>query len=147
MVGVKLNPVEWRWLFIAWLVATVSSLGSLFFSEIMGLIPCVLCWYQRIFMFPVAILLLVGLWRGERQVVWYALPLVLIGLLFTLYHLLLFYGFIPENMRPCQQGISCSDPSMVLFDFLPIPWLSLIAFGLMLVSLIFVMKGKLSEAK
>lgn len=119
----------WGLLFAAWLVAVVSTAGSLFFSEVMELVPCVLCWYQRIFIFPLAVVLLVGLHPLDLRVARYGLPLALLGLLFTLYHVLLFYGFIPENMQPCSQGVSCSDATMVLFGYLPIPLLSLAAFS------------------
>lgn len=131
-----LDLARWRLLFGAWLVAAVSTAGSLFFSEVMDLVPCVLCWYQRIFIFPLAVILLAGLHPLDVRVVRYALPLAVIGLLFTLYHCLLFYGFIPENLRPCSQGVSCSDPTMELFGFLPIPLLSLASFSIIIVLLL-----------
>ena len=118
----------WKLIFASWLVATISTTGSLFFSEVMDLVPCVLCWYQRIFMFPLAIILLIALHPLDVQVVRYALPIAIVGLLFTIYHCLLFYGVIPENLQPCSVGVSCADATMVLFDFLPIPLLSLAAF-------------------
>ena len=126
----------WLLIFCAWLVAASSTLASLFFSEVMGLIPCELCWYQRIFIFPLAVVLLVGLFPLERRVVNYALPLTVIGLLITLYHCLLYFGYIPENLQPCSQGVSCADDSMVLFGFLPIPLLSLAAFSTILALLL-----------
>lgn len=126
----------WMFIFGAWLIAALSTLGSLFFSEVMELVPCVLCWYQRIFLFPLAVVLLVGLFPLDRNVVRYALPIAIIGLLFTIYHVLLFYGLIPETMQPCTQGISCSDDSMVLFGFLPIPLLSIVAFSTIIVLLL-----------
>lgn len=126
---------QWLLIFSAWLVAAVSTLGSLFFSEIMELVPCVLCWYQRIFMFPLAIILLVGLFPLDKNVGNYALPLAVLGLLFTIYHCLLYWGFIPENLQPCSQGVSCADDSMVLFDVLPIPLLSLASFILIIILL------------
>jgi len=129
------NNTSWMLLFSAWLIAAVSTLTSLFFSEVMELTPCVLCWYQRIFMFPLAVILLVGLFPLDKKVVNYALPLAIIGLLFTVYHCLLFFGFIPANLQPCGQGISCSDDSMELFGFLPIPLLSLASF-LMIITLL-----------
>jgi len=132
----QLNGTSWTLLFTAWLIAAISTLGSLFFSEVMELIPCVLCWYQRIFMFPLAIILLVGLFPLDKKVVNYALPIAIIGLLFTLYHCLLFFGFIPENLQPCSQGISCADDSMELFGFLPIPLLSLTSFLIIIVLLL-----------
>ena len=123
-----MNQAGWSYISGAWLVAMASTMASLFFSEVMDLVPCILCWVQRIFMFPLAVILLVGLHPLDLKVVRYALPLAIIGLLFTLYHCLLFYGFIPENMQPCSQGVSCADASMELFGFLPIPMLSLVSF-------------------
>jgi len=124
------NPSSaWMLIFLSWLIALVSTLTSLFFSEVMGLVPCVLCWYQRILMFPLAMILLVGLFPLDKKIIRYALPFALLGIGFTIYHILLFYGFIPEGLKPCTQGIPCDDDSMVLFGFLPIPWLSLAAFS------------------
>ncbi len=130
------ESVSWKLIFICWLIAMVATLGSLFFSEIMGLIPCELCWYQRIFIYPLAIILLIGLHPLDTGVVRYALPLAIIGLLFTVYHTLLFYGLIPENLQPCREGVSCRDDSMVLMGFLPIPLLSLAAF-IVIITLLF----------
>lgn len=127
---------RWLLIFASWLVATASSIGSLFFSEVMDLVPCILCWYQRIFMFPLAIILLVGLCPLDKRVVNYALPIAIIGLLFTLYHCLLYFGFIPENLQPCSQGVSCADEGMELFGFLPIPLLSLASFSLIILFLL-----------
>ncbi len=128
----QIDNRRWLLIFASWLVAAVSSIGSLFFSEVMDLVPCVLCWYQRIFMFPLAIILLVGLYPLDKRVVNYALPIAIIGLLFTLYHCLLYFGFIPENLQPCSQGVSCADEGMELFGFLPIPLLSLASFSLII---------------
>jgi len=119
----------WLLIFLSWAIAASATLISLFFSEVMGLVPCVLCWYQRICIFPLAIILLLGLFPLDKNIIKYALPFAVIGLLFTLYHLALFYGFVPEDLKPCTQGIPCDDDSMILFNVLPIPWLSLIAFG------------------
>ena len=127
---------DWLLIFSAWLIAAVSTLGSLFFSEVMDLIPCVLCWYQRIFLFPLAIILLIGLFPLDKKVVNYALPLAIIGLIFTVYHCLLFFGVIPENLQPCSQGVSCTDDNMELFGFLPIPLLALIAFLMIIILLL-----------
>jgi len=127
---------SWKLLFICWLVAMLTSLGSLFFSEIMGLIPCELCWYQRIFIYSLAVILFFALHPLDTRVVRYALPLAIIGTLFTLYHCLLFYGLIPENLQPCRQGVSCADEGMVLMGVLPIPLMSLAAFGMIVVLLL-----------
>ncbi|VAW85199.1 hypothetical protein MNBD_GAMMA18-1062, partial [hydrothermal vent metagenome] len=66
----------------------------------------------------------------------YALPIAIIGLFFTLYHCLLYFGFIPENLQPCSQGVSCADEGMELFGFLPIPLLSLASFSLIILFLL-----------
>jgi len=74
----------WLFLIIAWFIALASTLASLFFSEVMDLTPCVLCWYQRIFIFGLAIILLVGILTHDPYVIRYAMPFSLIGLLFAL---------------------------------------------------------------
>ncbi len=130
------DNTAWILIFVSWLIAAISTLGSLFFSEVMDLVPCVLCWYQRIFIFPLAFILFIGLFPLDKNVVRYALPIAITGLLFTIYHCLLFYGFIPEKMQPCSQGVSCSDDGMVLFGFLPIPLLSLAAFIMIIILLL-----------
>lgn len=119
---------SWTVLFLAWLLALAASLGSLFFSEIMGFPPCVLCWYQRIFLFPLVFVFTTGLFSRDRSVVRYSLPLAAAGWLVALYHNLLSYGVIPESIRPCSQGVSCTEKYIDLFGFLTIPMLSFLAF-------------------
>ncbi|MDQ6978127.1 MAG: disulfide bond formation protein B, partial [Ghiorsea sp.] len=74
------NDTAWMLVFMAWLIATVSTLTSLFFSEIMLLEPCILCWYQRILIFPLAIILLMGLFPFDKNIIKYALPFTVLGL-------------------------------------------------------------------
>jgi len=123
------TPIGWTLVFSAWLIATVSTLGALFFGEVMGYPPCVLCWYQRIAMFPLALVLAAGLFPFDPRVVRYALPLALAGLGLALFHLALTAGWIPENIRPCQQGVPCSDTQVVWFGFVTIPLLSALSFS------------------
>lgn len=128
-------------IFICWFMATFSTLGSLFFSEIMKFAPCVLCWYQRIFMFPLVIIFFVGLFSQERNsaeqsVFKYSLPLVIIGWVISIYHNLLYYHLIPESVAPCQQGISCTTVYIKWFGFLTIPLLSLTSFTIILILLL-----------
>jgi len=120
---------NWTILFVCWLLVTAATLGSLFFSEVMALPPCSLCWYQRIFMFPLPILLLMGLFPLDAKVVRYALPLALAGWAIAAYHTLLQLGVIPESAAPCSQGVSCSSAYLELFGFVSIPVLSLLAFS------------------
>ena len=117
------------WILVAcWVIATGASLGSLFFSEIMELPPCSMCWYQRVFMFPLAIVLLIGVLASDRGCLRYALPLAALGWLLALYHVLLQLGVVSESAAPCQQGVSCSDVQLELLGFASIPMLSLAAF-------------------
>jgi disulfide bond formation protein DsbB len=119
----------WTLVFAAWLIASVSTLGALFFGEVMRVPTCVLCWYQRIFMFPLALILPLGLFPFDRRVVRYGLPLAVIGGLIALYHVLLVFGVVPESMQPCTQGIPCKEQVIVWFGFVTIPLLALGAFA------------------
>ncbi len=84
----RLDKVDaWQLLVAAWVVALLSTLGALFISEIMGQAPCNLCWFQRAFMFPLAVVLGVAALLDDRGVWRYALPLAAIGLLIAVYHL------------------------------------------------------------
>jgi disulfide bond formation protein DsbB len=121
---------SWSLVFAAWLVAALSTAGALFLSEVMGVAPCVLCWYQRIFMFPLVLVLAAGLFPLDRRVVRYALPLAIGGWLVGAYHVLLTWGVIPEAAAPCTQGIPCGKQQVEWFGFLTIPLLSLVAFSL-----------------
>ena len=118
----------WLPVFAAWLVAASATLGALFFSEVMRIPPCVLCWYQRIAMFPLVLVLGAGLFPFDRRVVRYALPLAIAGWAVAVFHLLLMAGVVPENIRPCTQGVPCTDVQIEWFGFVTIPLLSLLAF-------------------
>ncbi len=135
---------NWTIIFICWIVASVSTLGSLFFSEIMEFPPCALCWYQRIFMFPLVIILLIGLFPFDKSIIKYALPLALVGWCFAFYHYLLYSGFIPESIQPCSQGVACSETYLDLFGFLTIPMLSLISFSI-IIGLLLILRRRLSK--
>jgi disulfide bond formation protein DsbB len=123
-----MKPATPTLIFAAWLLATLSALGALFMSEIMNLAPCVLCWYQRIFMFPLVLILALGLFPFDPKVTRYALPLAFIGLLVAGFHVLLTMGIIPESLAPCRQGIPCKTIQIEWFGFVTIPLLSFLAF-------------------
>jgi disulfide bond formation protein DsbB len=118
----------WTLVFLAWLIAAASTLGALFLGEVMGLVPCVLCWYQRVAMFPLVVVLAVGLLSLDAKVVRYALPFAIAGLLIAAYQLLLMAGFIPQGMAPCTEGVPCAKIQAQWFGFVTIPMLSFIAF-------------------
>ncbi len=114
-------------LLAAWVVALLATLGVLFIGEVMGQQPCILCWYQRAAMFPLALLLGIAAWRGDLGIWRYALPIVIAGMLIAAFHTLLYFGVIPEGIEPCGIGPSCIDSQMTILG-LPIPALSLAAF-------------------
>lgn len=127
----------WLALHAAWLVALTASLGAIFIGEVIGQTPCVLCWFQRAFMFPLAIMLAIAAFRSDRGVFAYAAPLAAIGWVVAFYHLLLYQGIIPEAVQPCDAGPSCADGTMTLFGSIPLPLLSLGAFTAIILFLIF----------
>ncbi|WP_243730937.1 disulfide bond formation protein B [Rubellimicrobium sp. CFH 75288] len=121
----------------AFLIALTATLGALFIGEVLGQMPCTLCWYQRVAMFPLVAILGLSLWRGDGMARPYALPLVLAGLALAGWHSGLHLGLIPEAVAPCtKDGPSCSGPAQIIFG-LPIPYLSLAAFAAILACLIF----------
>lgn len=122
-------------IFSCWVLAFTATLGSLFFSEIMGLPPCTLCWYQRICMYPLVVLFLAGLFPLERALLKFTFPLVLIGWFIALYHNLLYYHILPESASPCRQGVSCTTVMINWLGFVTIPLLSFMAFTLILLIL------------
>lgn len=123
-------------IFLCFLVASIATLGSLFFSEVMEFIPCTMCWYQRIFMYPLVVIFLVNLLYPDDKVAKYSLPLVLIGLGFSIYHNLLMWDIIPESVVPCQQGVPCSTEYFNYLGIINIPFLSLCSYLLIFILLI-----------
>lgn len=127
---------NWHLLLLAWLIAVVATAGSLFIGEIMGMPPCVLCWYQRIFMFPLAIVLGIACYSDDRRGAVYGLPLALGGLATAGYHTLLVADLVPKAWIPCSAGVSCADQKLEILNGVQIPWLSLATFFLILPLLI-----------
>ncbi|WPC69082.1 disulfide bond formation protein B [Rhodoferax ferrireducens] len=128
---------QWRVLFACWLLALVATAGSLFLSEVMEFAPCVLCWYQRIPMYALVVVLGVGLQAQDPGVVKYAKALALIGLALATYHCLLYLGFIPQSIQPCGKGVSCADVQLQLWGVVTIPLMSLLVFGAISLGLFF----------
>ncbi|ALO34780.1 2-oxoglutarate dehydrogenase [Colwellia sp. MT41] len=124
------NNQSWNLLFFAWILATSGTLISLFFSEIVQLPVCVLCWYQRIALYPLVIMLPLALFPFDVKIIRYASPLVLLGWFVALFHVLVVAGLIPEGVQPCVQGIPCSETHFTLLGFLNIPVMSLLTFSL-----------------
>lgn len=123
--------------YIAWLIASLSVVGSLFFSEVMHLPPCVLCWYQRIAIYPLVLIIGTGIILRDDRMKWYALPLCLTGLLISSYHNLLYYGFIPESITPCSEGVPCNAVQIEWLGFITIPLMGLAAFIAITICMLF----------
>lgn len=121
---------EWRnyTLYMAWIVSMIATLGSLFFSEILGFIPCELCWFQRIMMYPLCIILGIATFYNEKNIKKYVLPISIIGGTISIYH----YAIqkIPDvsEINPCVQGVPCNVDYINWLGFITIPFLALIAF-------------------
>jgi disulfide bond formation protein DsbB len=127
---------KWFLIFFCWVFSTISTLGSLFFSHVMGLPPCSLCWYQRILMYPLVIMFFTALIFPDRGILKYSFPLGFIGWLIAIYHNLLYYKILPESASPCIQGISCTTVQLQWLGFITIPLLSLFGFSLILTTLV-----------
>ncbi|MEK7648241.1 MAG: disulfide bond formation protein B [Patescibacteria group bacterium] len=127
---------------IALVQSVVAMLGSLFVQYGMGLPPCILCWYQRIALFPLVIILGVGLVRRDRGVVWYALPLAGVGFLISLYHNALYFGLLPDTRALCVRAVSCTTERVEMMGFVTIPLLGLVAFVVILLALVSVARRK-----
>ena len=123
--------------YLAWVIALVATVGSLFFSEVMGLPPCVLCWYQRIAMYPLVVIIGSGVVMQDSRMKYYALPLCLSGLVISIYHNLLYYGIVSESIIPCTAGISCTSRQIEWLGFITIPLMALAAFVSLGVCLLF----------
>ncbi len=116
--------------YATFLIALAATLISLYFSEIMKLIPCVLCWYQRICMYSLIAISAVSILRKDKAIADYVLPLSIVGLGISIYHNLLYYSILPESVAPCTQGISCTTKQIEWFGFITIPLLSMLTFAL-----------------
>ena len=119
-------------LYIVLLQAIVAMLGSLYLSDIKGYAPCVLCWYQRICMYTLVPILLIGFFRGDEKVYHYVTPIAFVGWLFALYHNLLYTGIFYAG-DSCSFGISCTTKYVEYFGFITIPLMSFTAFSVILI--------------
>lgn len=106
---------------------TLALFGSLYFSDVKGFEPCVLCWWQRIFMYSQIPVIIVALLKKEVDIYKYTLTLSILGIIVSIYHNLLYTGFI-KNEDFCTGGISCTSKYIEYFGFVTIPFLALMSF-------------------
>lgn len=130
-------------MYIALVTAWVAMSGSLYFSEVRGYVPCTLCWYQRILMYPLAAIIAIGLLRRDRNLPYYVLPLSVYGLGMGTYHYLLEKTDLFASSAACAQGVSCTTQWINWFGFVTIPFLSMTAFLIItLMSVIALLNGE-----
>lgn len=127
-------------LYIAWVQSLVAMFGSLYFSEVMALPPCILCWYQRIAMYPMVAIIAVGILKKDKDTFKYVLPLSITGWIISTYHNLLYYKIIPESIQPCKLGISCTTKQIEWLGFITIPLMAWTAFAIITVCMIIAWK-------
>lgn len=115
-------------LYIALLAAWIAMCGSLYFSEVAGYVPCKLCWYQRILMYPLTLVIGIGLIRRDQALPLLVLPFSVIGMGVALYHYLLEKTDLFINSTTCDVGAPCTVAWINWLGFITIPFLALIAF-------------------
>ena len=113
--------------YLALAPALTAMLGSLYYSEIAGFIPCTLCWYQRILMYPLTLIILVGIFKQDEYLPDYVLPFSVIGMGVSTYHYLIELGVL-EHPAACAVGIPCNVRWVNYFGFVTIPFMALTAF-------------------
>ena len=118
-------------IYIVLIQAIVATLGSLYFSDIKGYEPCVLCWWQRIFMYSLIPVITIATLRRENRIYQYTLPMAILGIIVSIYHNLLYVGII-KNEEFCTGGISCTSKYIEYFGFVTIPFLALMGFAIII---------------
>ncbi|OXS75176.1 disulfide oxidoreductase [Domibacillus enclensis] len=129
-------------LFTAWAASLTAMLGSLYFSEIVGYEPCELCWYQRILMYPIVLILGIAVVKKDLKAAVYSLAFSAIGALVSLYH----YGlqkvdFLTDAAPACGR-VPCTGMYINWFGFVTIPFLALTAFVIIFITSLMILKRK-----
>jgi disulfide bond formation protein DsbB len=132
-------------LLLGWVAALIATIGSLYFSEVLHYIPCTLCWYQRIFMYPLAIMLGIAFYQNDRGIVKYVLPLSIIGMIISGYHTALQKIPYLQQFEMCTSGVPCSKDYINWLGFITIPILAFTAFTIITICLVFIMRSDKEE--
>jgi disulfide bond formation protein DsbB len=127
----------------AWVPAALAMLGSLYFSEMAHYQPCTLCWYQRIAMYPLVLILGIAAWRRDLGVRRYAVPLAAVGAVISAYHYLLEW-FPQIDTGACTVGVPCTQVWFRQFGFVSLPLLALTAF-LLVISLLLLARRDVAQ--
>lgn len=127
----------WLWgyeLWAAFVVAAVATGGSLFLSQVAGFVPCEMCWFQRICMYPLSLLTLFLAWHNDNRAARYLIPFPIVGGCVSVYHLLI-ENHVVATPAACQVGAGCAVKWINYFGYMTIPTLALTAFALLIVFL------------
>lgn len=130
---------------LSWLAAIIAMLGSLFFSEVLHYVPCVLCWYQRILMYPLVLLIGIALYHNESSIYKYVLPMSILGMVVSGYHYAEQHIPALQQFQTCSSGVPCTGKYVDWFGFITIPLLAFVAFAVITVCMFFVRKQALAE--
>lgn len=120
------------------IVGSSATLGSLFLSEIASFVPCTLCWWQRIFMYPIALISLIALIRNDKKAVYYILPLSIIGAGIAAYHYIM--QLFPNLLECSEEVAKCSAVQFTELGYITIPLMSLTTFMLIAISSLFLIR-------
>jgi disulfide bond formation protein DsbB len=126
---------------LAWIVATVTTLGSLYYSEHAGFVPCELCWYQRILMYPLVIVLGVAWIRRDAKVWMTALVFVVLGAPLSLYHWLVERVPAFAESSSCSVSVPCTAPWFEKLGFVTLAWMAMSSFLLIGVLMVCALVG------
>jgi disulfide bond formation protein DsbB len=133
-------------MYAAWLVSIIATLGSLYFSEVKGFIPCELCWYQRIFMYPLTLILGVATFNNDASFKQIVLPMSITGGIISIFHYMeqKIPGF--GGIKPCANGVPCNSEYINWFGFITIPFLAMTAFTLITILTLFWPRSKIKKS-
>lgn len=132
------NFINKQGLLFAFIVALIATLGSLFYSEVLGYQPCTLCWYQRILMYPQVILLGLAFWKRDKGIIDYALALSGVGAVIAAYHHLMQIGVVKAgSCGVVGYSVSCAKVFVMHLGYITLPLMALSAFALIIIFLVF----------
>ncbi|WP_163581368.1 disulfide oxidoreductase [Gracilibacillus saliphilus] len=124
-------------IYIAWMVSVIATIGSLFFSEILHFTPCKLCWFSRILMYPLSIILGIAAYYNDYRVKIYVLPFSLLGIGLSIFHYFDQKTTFFRSLSHCSESVPCNGMYINWLGFITIPFLALCAF--LLISLFLLM--------
>lgn len=130
-------------LYLSFATALIATLGSLYLSEVLGYVPCELCWFQRIFMYPLVVLLGIAAVKQDIGVTRYVLPLASVGICISIFHYALQkVPFLHDQAAMCTSGVPCNEDYLDWWGFVTIPLLCLTAFAIIIVLQILIRRAE-----